>query len=280
MKTRPDADSLATPGPSILVVEDDRNLSRVFATTLEIAGYRVLEASNGQRAIEEVRTRNPDIILLDLGLPDVDGLSLVPQIRSHTSVPIIVVSGREQAAEKVKALDAGANDYLTKSFSVPELLARIRVGLRGRAQVGDTGRTVVIFGECTFELEKRQLLRSGRAVHLSSTEFNLLATLARHADEIVTTSVLLKETWGSAYQRKNGYVRVYIHALRCKVEKDPTEPQYLLSESHLGYRLRTSASTNEGDGRSGEVNSAPWPRASEARTQVSRAAIVTRRHAR
>ena len=246
MKTSNGTDSRGTPGPSILIVEDDRNLSRVFATTLELAGYRVLEASNGQRAIEEVRTRNPDIILLDLGLPDVDGVSLVPQIRSHTTAPIIVVSGREQEAEKVKALDAGANDYLTKSFSVPELLARIRVGLRSRAHVDDSACVVVTFGEYTLELDMRRLLHGTRLVHLSSTEFNLLATLARHADQLVTTQTLLKETWGSAYQRKNGYVRVYVHALRRKIEKDPTAPKYLLSESRDGYRLRASTSTPQG----------------------------------
>jgi two-component system KDP operon response regulator KdpE len=230
------------PSHSVLIVEDDRNLSRVFATTLAMAGYRVFDASSGQRAIEEVRTRSPDVVLLDLGLPDVDGLSLVPQIRSHSNAPIIVVSGREHDAEKVKALDAGANDYLTKPFSVPELLARIRVALRGRSQIGGTARTVVTFGEYTLELERRRLTRGSQPVHLSQIEFNLLATLARHADEVVPMSALLKETWGAAYQRKTGYVRVYIHALRRKLEKAPTEPQYLLNDNHHGYLLRTSAS--------------------------------------
>jgi len=213
---------------------------RVFATSLETEGYRVFEASSGQRAIEEVRTRNPDVILLDLGLPDVDGLSLVPQIRSHTTAPIIVVSAREQEADKVKALDAGANDYLTKPFSVPELLARIRVGLRSRAHVGGTATTVITFGDYTFQLESRRLLRGDRTVHLSPTEYKLLATLARHADEVVTTNTLLKEAWGSAYRTRNGYVRVYMHSLRRKIEDDPTRPKYLVNESGLGYRLRTS----------------------------------------
>ena len=230
-----------TPGPSILIIDDDKKLIRVFATSLETAGYRVFDASSGQRALEEVRTRNPDVVLLDLGLPDIDGLALVPQLRVHTTSPIIVVSAREQETDKVKALDAGANDYLTKPFSVPELLARIRVALRSHARVGDTASTVVSFGEYTFELETRRLLRGDRPVHLSPTEFKLLATLARHADEVVTTNTLLKEAWGSAFRTRNGYVRVYMHSLRRKIEEDPTRPKYLVNESGLGYRLRTSA---------------------------------------
>src|ERR1022692_4055968 len=171
---------------------------RGFATSLETAGYRIFDASSGQRALEEVRTRNPDVVLLDLGLPDIDGLALVPQLRVHTTSPIIVVSAREQEADKVKALDAGANDYLTKPFSVPELLARIRVGLRSQAQVGDTARTIVAFGDFRLDLEGRKLCQGERPIRLSPTEFKLLATLARHADEVVTTNTLLKEAWGSA----------------------------------------------------------------------------------
>ena len=230
-----------TPNPTVLIVEDDKKMSRVFATSLEAEGYQVFDAATGQRAIEEVRTRNPDVVLLDLGLPDIDGLSLVPELRSHTSGAIIVVSAREREADKVTALDSGADDYLTKPFSVPELLARIRVGLRSRARVGDGSETLVSFGDFTFDLKGRSLRRGERSVHLSPTEFKLLATLARHADEVVTTSALLKETWGSAYRTKAGYVRVYMHALRRKVEDDPTRPKFLVSESGLGYRLRTSA---------------------------------------
>ena len=215
-------------------------MTRVYATSLEAEGYQVFDAATGQRALEEVRTRNPDIIVMDLGLPDVDGLALVPELRKHTSVPIIVVSAREQEADKVRALDAGADDYLTKPFSVPELLARIRVGLRSRARVGDTAESLVTFGDFRFDLKGRSLRRGERFLHLSPTEFKLLATLARHADEVVTTSTLLKETWGSAYRTKISYVRVYMHALRRKIEDDPTRPRFLVSESGLGYRLQTS----------------------------------------
>jgi two-component system KDP operon response regulator KdpE len=188
-----------------------------------------------------VRTRNPDVILLDLGLPDIDGLMLVPELRKHSSAAIIVVSARERETDKVIALDSGADDYLTKPFSVPELLARIRVGLRSRARVGDSAQTLVSFGDFVFDLKGRSLRRNERSIHLSPTEFKLLATLARHADEVVTTGALLKETWGSAYRTKAGYVRVYMHALRRKIEDDPTRPKFLVSESGLGYRLRTAA---------------------------------------
>jgi two-component system KDP operon response regulator KdpE len=227
-------------GTSILIVEDDLRMIRVFVTALEMGGYRVFDAANGRQALDAVRTRNPDIILLDLGLPDTDGLDLIPLIRANTVAPIIVVSARERETEKVKALDSGANDYLTKPFSVPELLARVRVALRGQAQVGGAPRSSISFGEYSLDLEARLLNRNGRPVRLSPTEFKLLATLAKHADEVVTTNALLKEAWGAAYRTKHGYVRVYMHSLRRKLESDPTRPQYLVNEAGLGYRLRTS----------------------------------------
>jgi two-component system KDP operon response regulator KdpE len=231
---------LVTGPTSVLIVEDDRKILRVYCTSLEAEGYLVVEASSGQRAIEEVRTRNPDIVLLDLGLPDIDGLALVPTIRANSAAPIIVVSAREQDADKVKALDQGANDYLTKPFSVPELLARIRVALRNRALVGSTPRTIIAFGNYRLDLTGRKLLREDQHVLLSATEYKLLATLARHPDEVVTTNALLKEAWGSAHQGKKGYVRVYMHALRQKLEADPTRPRYLVNEAGLGYRLNTT----------------------------------------
>jgi two-component system KDP operon response regulator KdpE len=166
-------------------------------------------------------------------------LALVPTIREHTATPIIVVSAREQDGDKVKALDAGANDYLTKPFSVPELLARIRVALRNHAQVGSTPRTIIVFGDYQLDLVGRRLMHEDRQVSLSATEFKLLATLARHPDEVVTANTLLKETWGAAHQDKKGYVRVYMHSLRRKLESDPTRPRYLVNEAGFGYRLNT-----------------------------------------
>jgi two-component system KDP operon response regulator KdpE len=224
----------------ILAVEDDRHIARMLELTLERAGYHVIEAPTGRHASEEVRTRNPDLILLDLGLPDIDGLSLLGQLRGFTPSPIIVVSADHLERDKVQALDAGANDYLTKPFSTPELMARIRAGLRGRAHVDGSDATSVAFGDCILDLERRRLTKKGRAVRLSSTEFKLLATLARHADEIVSPDTLLKEAWGTAYRNREGYIRVYIHSLRQKFEKDPARPQHLVNEIGFGYRLRAS----------------------------------------
>jgi two-component system KDP operon response regulator KdpE len=230
-----------TSPTSVLIVEDDRKMLRVYSTSLEAEGYLVVEANCGQLAVVEVRNRTPDVILLDLGLPDMDGLALVTTIRANTAAPIIVVSAREQDSDKVKALDQGANDYLTKPFSVPELLARIRVALRNRAQVGSMPRTIISFGEYRLDLSGRRLLREDQHVLLSATEFKLLSTLARHPDEVVTINALLKEAWGAAHQGKKGYVRVYMHALRQKIEADPTRPRYLVNEAGLGYRLNTTS---------------------------------------
>jgi two-component system, OmpR family, KDP operon response regulator KdpE len=225
----------------ILAVEDDKHIAQMLELTLAGEGYRVIDAPTGQHAIEEVRTRNPDLILLDLGLPDVDGFAVLADLRALTPSPIIVVSADHLERDKVQALDAGANDYLTKPFSTPELMARIRAGLRGRAHVENSDATSVDFGDCTLDLVRRRLTRKGRPVRLSPTEFKLLATLARHADEIVPTDALLKETWGMAYGKREGYVRVYIHSLRNKIEKDPAQPKYLVNETGFGYRLRASA---------------------------------------
>jgi two-component system KDP operon response regulator KdpE len=207
---------------------------------LESEGYHTIDAATGQHAIEEVRTRNPDLVLLDLGLPDIDGLALVPTIRANSAAPIIVVSGRQDETEKIKALDAGADDYMTKPFSVPELRARIRATLRNHARVVDGPSTKISFGPYTLDFAERSLLRGKDRVHLSPTEFRLLATLARHPDRLVASDVLLRETWGSAYLRKDDYVRVYMHSLRHKLESDPTHPEYLLNEAGLGYRLNAT----------------------------------------
>lgn len=231
-----------TQNACILAVEDDKQIARMLELTLAGQGYRVVGAATGQRAIEEVRTRNPDLILLDLGLPDADGIAVLADIRANTAAPVIVVSADAVERDKVKALDAGANDYLTKPFSTPELMARIRAGLRSRSRVRGSDAKIISFGDCQLDLERRQLARDGRPIHLSAQEFKLLATLARHADEIVTPDVLLREAWGAAYGNREGYIRVYIHSLRQKIERDCSCPELLLNEVGLGYRLRTARS--------------------------------------
>lgn len=233
----------------LLVIEDDQRLSHLFALTLEAEGYRVITALTAQDALDEVRARNPEVILLDLGLPDGDGLALIPRIRAHTAAPIIVVSAREGEDNKVRALDAGASDYLTKPFSVPELSARIRAALRVGMRIPDPAKCTVAFGDCRLDLDARRLFRGQNLVTLSLTEFRLLASLARHANHVVTTTRLLKETWGAAYQRNVAYVRVYVHALRRKIELDPAHPRYLLNEIGLGYLLRTDCEPTARKGR-------------------------------
>ena len=230
-------------GALLLLIEDDLPTRRALVANLVGHGHQVDEAGTAADGLRAWEDRRPDLILLDLGLPDGDGLGLIPRLRQLTAAPIIVVSAREREDDKVRALDAGANDYLTKPFSVPELGARIRAALRTGMMVAGGARTeptVLAFGEFRLDLESRRLLRAQQPVSLSLTEFRLLATLARHANQVVTTARLLKETWGVAYQRNAAYVRVYMHALRRKIEIDPAHPRYLLNEIGLGYRLRTS----------------------------------------
>jgi two-component system KDP operon response regulator KdpE len=227
-------------GQAILVVEDDQNLTRVYTMALEAAGYQTYDAGTGQRALMEIKSRNPELVLLDLGLPDIDGLTLLPAIRANSTAPIIIVSGHGQDSEKVRALDAGADDYLTKPFSVPVLLARMRATLRNHAQVDGGTATSVSFGEYVLDLVARRLLRGKSEVHLTQTEFKLLTTLARHHDRLVATSDLLRETWGTGYQGKDVYIRVYMHALRSKLESDPAHPKNILNVAGLGYWLKTS----------------------------------------
>ncbi len=227
-----------TAGPLILVIEDDGQIRRFLRATLTSNGYRVLEVTGGQEGIRQVSTQHPDLVILDLGLPDLDGLDVTRQLREWTTTPIIVVSAREQERDKVLALDAGADDYLTKPFGTEELLARIRVGLRHTLRESQGAESPIFeVGSLKVDLAHRQVFVDGNKVHLSPIEYKLLTTLVHYAGKVVTGKQLLKEVWGPAYTTESQYLRLYMAKLRHKLEKDATEPRYLLTEPGVGYRL-------------------------------------------
>ncbi len=235
----PDADKRdGAARPGILVVEDEPQVMRFLRTTLAGHGYRVLEAASGGQALVEASTRLPDVILLDLGLPDLDGIEVTRRVREWSPVPIIVISARGRENDKVQALDAGADDYLTKPFGVEELLARIRVALRNAARAAAGPGPVFRAGELVVDLAARSVSVAGRDVHLTRTEYNLLATLVKYAGKVVTHQQLLREVWGPGAVTQSHYLRVYMGQLRHKLERDPARPQYLQTELGVGYRLR------------------------------------------
>jgi two-component system, OmpR family, KDP operon response regulator KdpE len=225
--------------PSILLIEDDPNIRRFLRATLITQGYELLEAETGRDGLAQAFSRAPDVILLDLGLPDMDGSDLLRQIRDYSGVPIIILTARGQEREKIANLDAGADDYLTKPFSMGELLARIRVALR-RLSPTTNGATdqVVHFGNITLDFEKRQVWRSQEEVHLSPLEYKLLGELVKHHGKAVTHRQLLKEVWGPAFVEQNVYLRVFILNLRRKLEDNPARPTFLITEPGVGYRLK------------------------------------------
>jgi two-component system KDP operon response regulator KdpE len=225
--------------PLVLVVEDEPQVMRFLRATLPAHGYRVLEAATGAQALVEAQTRQPDVVLLDLGLPDVDGLEVTRRIREWSRVPIVVVSARGQERDKVQALDAGADDYLTKPFGTDELLARMRVALRHAARVaGGDGEAVFEVGDLRVDLGSRLVHLRGDEVRLTRTEYRLLAALVQHAGKVLTHRQLLREVWGPGAANETHYLRVYMAQLRHKLEDDPARPRYLLTETGVGYRLR------------------------------------------
>jgi two-component system KDP operon response regulator KdpE len=223
----------------ILLIEDEPQMRRFLRVTLQSHGFRLVEATTGEEGISRVSARNPDVVLLDLGLPDLDGLEVTRRLRGWSTVPIIVLSAREQELDKIRALDAGADDYLTKPFGAGELLARIRVALRHRAlQQSGSPEPVFACGNLRVDLAKRQILLDEAEVHLTPIEFRLLAVLIRNAGRVVTHSQLLKEVWGPSYMNQTQYLRVYMAQLRHKLEVDPARPRFFLNEPGVGYRLR------------------------------------------
>ncbi len=221
----------------VLVVEDDREIRALMQSTLSVEGFEVQTAVSLSEASALLRHSLPDVVVLDLGLPDGDGAQLVREIRRQHSVPIIVVSARHQEAQKIELLDAGADDYLTKPFSVGELLARIRVALRHRGTALAAAVTTHELEDLRIDLGARLVARDGEALHLTPTEFNLLARLVRSAGRVVTHRQLLTDVWGPEFTEHTHYLRLYMAQLRAKIERDPAEPRHLLTETGVGYRL-------------------------------------------
>ena len=223
---------------SILCIEDDPAIRLFLKASLSASGYGYFEAVNGQEGLTQAATRNPDLILLDLGLPDMDGLEVTRRLREWSKKPIIVISARERELDKVDALDNGADDYLTKPFGVQELLARIRVANRHTDQaLGPPKESLFRHEDLEVDLSRRKVLAEGREVHLTPREFKLLALLIRHAGKVVTQRQLLTEIWGEAYAEEAHYLRVHMNNLRQKLEKQSGRPRHFLTEPGVGYRI-------------------------------------------
>jgi two-component system, OmpR family, KDP operon response regulator KdpE len=223
--------------PLILVVDDEPQMRRFLRATLPSQGYRLVEACTGSEALAQAASRSPDLVLLDLGLPDLDGVEVTRRLREWSRMPIIVLSARDQERDKIDALDAGADDYLTKPFGMAELLARIRVALRHVAASARDEEASFQTGELKVDFAARRVLVGEREVHLTRTEYRLLALLAQHAGKVVTHRQLLREIWGPNAIEETHYLRVYMGQLRHKLEADPARPRYLLTETGVGYRL-------------------------------------------
>ena len=229
---------MSEPRPTILVIEDEPPVKKFLRVTLESQNYALIEASRGEEGMRHAAVSQPDLIILDLGLPDMDGLEVTRRLREWTAIPIIVVSARGKEQDKVAALDAGADDYLTKPFGVGELLARLRVALRHRATVNqDTGDPIFQTGGLKIDLARREVTVDGALVHLTPNEFKLLTVLAKNSGRVLTHRQLLREVWGPGSGEETHYLRVYMNQLRQKLERDPTRPRYLVTEAGVGYRL-------------------------------------------
>jgi two-component system KDP operon response regulator KdpE len=223
----------------VLVVDDEAPIRKFLRAGLEGQGYSLVEASTGRDAVAEAATRAPDLVLLDLGLPDIDGLDVVRRVREWSSMPIIVLTARGQERDKIRALDAGADDYVTKPFSMAELLARMRVALRHRARAAsDREESVVELDDVRIDFARRSVAVDGTEVKLTPIEYRLLSLLARHAGRVLTHEQILREVWGPGYTSQHHYLRVYMGQLRHKLERDPARPRVLLTEPGVGYRLR------------------------------------------
>jgi two-component system, OmpR family, KDP operon response regulator KdpE len=223
-------------GPRVLVVDDELAIRRFLRASLSAQGYQLFEAASGREALEAAATERPDLIILDLGLPDFDGVEVTRRLREWSKVPVLILSVRDQDEQKIAALDAGADDYLTKPFSMGELLARMRVAMRHAAQPAE--EPVVTAGDLTVDVAHRVTTVGGREVALTPVEYTLLKTLALHAGRVMTHGQLLREVWGPGYDQGGNLLRVNISKLRHKIEPDPARPRYIVTEPGVGYRLR------------------------------------------
>jgi two-component system KDP operon response regulator KdpE len=225
-------------GPVVVLIEDAPEIRRFLRASLLDQGYRLVEAETGREGLQAVETRQPELVILDLGLPDLDGLDIIRRLREWTAVPILVLSARGQEADKIAALDAGADDYVAKPFGVGELLARMRVLLRhAERTVRDVDEGAWESGDLLVDFPHRRVAVKGQDVHLTPIEYRLLTTLVKHAGKVLTHNQLLKEVWGKPYTDQPHYLHVYMAQLRRKIERDPARPRHLLTEPGVGYRL-------------------------------------------
>lgn len=226
---------MSESGVRVLVVDDERPIRRFLQASLSAHGYRVVEAANGSEALAAVLSQRPDLVILDLGLPDIEGTEVTRRLREWTQVPVIILSVRGQDTDKIAALDAGADDYLTKPFSIGELMARMRVALRHSAKVED--EPIFEIGDLKVDFGRRQVSVGGNPVILTPTEYDVLRVLVQHAGKVLTHRQLLRQVWGLAYESETHLLRVNVSNLRRKIEPDPTRPRYILTEPGVGYRL-------------------------------------------
>ncbi len=221
----------------VLVVDDEPQIVRALRINLSARGYEVLTAPDGATALRLAADGKPDVVVLDLGLPDMDGTDVIAGLRGWTTLPIIVLSARTDSADKVDALDAGADDYVTKPFGMDELLARLRAAVRRSATTGPEDEPIVQTASFTVDLAVKRVLKDGAEVHLTPTEWGLLEVLARNAGKLVAQKQLLRDVWGPAYEKEAHYLRVYLAQLRRKLEPEPARPRHLLTEPGMGYRF-------------------------------------------
>ncbi len=228
---------MAADGPRVLIVDDERPIRRFLRASLTAHGFDIFEAADGQEALREVAEQHPDLLILDLGLPDMDGIELTRSLREWTQVPIIILSVREGEGDKISALDAGADDYLTKPFSVGELMARIRVALRHTAHTEEG--PLFQLGDLKIDLAHRLVSRGEQEIQLTPTEYDLLRALVQKSGRVLTHRQLLRQVWGPVYEEENHLLRVNISNLRRKIEDDPSRPRFILTEAGVGYRFRS-----------------------------------------